>query len=161
MLVGVLSDTHGTIHPGLLPLFREARIEAILHAGDVGDMRIVRELEEIAPVLAVRGNVDVAGEVGDLPEEIEATLGGVRVYMTHVGMQPRAWASRLSTPPPDVIVYGHSHVALCERVGPTLFLNPGSAGTRPRFGGGLSAALLRIEGGAAEAEIVVLQRGAR
>jgi uncharacterized protein len=155
MLVGVLSDTHGTLHPDLLPLFRKARVETILHAGDLGDMLILRELEAIAPVLAVRGNVDVAGEVGDMPEEIEATLGGVRVYMTHVGMQPRAWASRLSTPPPDVIV------ALCELVGPTLFLNPGSAGTRPRFGGGLSAALLRVKGRTAEAEIVVLQKGTR
>jgi putative phosphoesterase len=159
MLIGVLSDTHGTLHPHLVPTFKAAGIELILHAGDVGDSAILRELETLAPVRAVRGNVDLLGEVGDLPLEIDTIFAGVRVYMAHVGRPPKAWAARLALPPPDVVIYGHSHIALCERVGKTLFLNPGAAGTRPRFGGGLSAALLRIEGSKAEAEIIILQVG--
>lgn len=156
MLLGVLSDTHGTLHPGLLNVFREAGVERILHGGDVGDERVLRELEAVAPTLAVRGNIDAGGAVARLPGEVRLTLEGVDVYMTHIGGQPAQWLPRLPEPKPGVAICGHSHIALLQEFGGVLFLNPGAAGTRPRFGRALTAALLWLEGEQAKAEIVTL-----
>jgi putative phosphoesterase len=156
-VVGVLSDTHGTLHLGVLPAFRDAEVELILHAGDVGSSSVLRALEALAPVVAVRGNVDTVGEVGGLPAEVRLNVGGLTIYITHVGLPPWVWQSRLEEPRSDVVIYGHSHIALIETQVKTLFLNPGSAGTRPRFGGGLSAAILTIDGRSADATPIVLQ----
>ena len=154
MIIGVLSDTHGTIHPRLIPLFREAQVELILHAGDVGEPYVLTTLSSIAEVVAVRGNVDV-GKLASLPEEIRNTYEGIDIYMTHIGGKPEAWIRTLPAPKPQVAICGHSHVALLEELDGVLFLNPGSAGTRPRFGGTLSAAILTITNdGKATAEIV-------
>ncbi len=154
MIIGVMSDTHGTIHPRLVPLFREARVELILHAGDVGEPDVLETLSSIAAVVAVQGNVDYTEDLASLPEEIRQTYEGIDIYMTHIGGKPEAWIRALPDPKPRVAICGHSHVALLEELGGVLFLNPGSAGTRPRFGGTLSAALLRIENGKAVAEII-------
>ncbi|MFL5732582.1 MAG: metallophosphoesterase family protein [Chloroflexia bacterium] len=157
MILGVLSDTHGTLHPQVLPLFREAGVERILHAGDVGAYFVIEQLSTVAPVSAVVGNVDLEGSVASLPHEVRLEIEGVSIYMTHVGGKPGVWLPRLPRPLPDVAICGHSHAPLLEQVGPTLFLNPGAAGTRARFRLPLSAALLRIESGAAEAKLVTLQ----
>ena len=154
MIIGVLSDTHGTIHPRLLPAFREAKVELILHAGDVGDVAVLEILSSIAEVVAVRGNIDNEGTFAALPEEIRKTWEGVDVYMIHIGGKPEAWIRALPDPKPQVAICGHSHVALLEELGGVLFLNPGSAGTRPRFGGTLSAALLKAESGKTTAELI-------
>jgi putative phosphoesterase len=157
MLVAVISDTHGTLHPHLMPALREAHVELILHAGDVGSYPLLGELAEVAPVRAVRGNVDVTGRVSDLPDDYRRLLDGVDVYMTHVGGKPEYWLSKLPEPRPQVAICGHSHIPLIERVGGVLFVNPGSAGTKPRFGGPLSFALLRIENGTASAKLIILE----
>ena len=154
MIIGVLSDTHGTIHPRLMPLFQEAQVELILHAGDVGEPYVLVQLSSIAEVVAVRGNVDDEGELASLPEEIRNTYGGIDIYMTHIGGKPEAWIRTLPDPKPQVAICGHSHVALLEEQDGVLFLNPGSAGTRPRFGGTLRAAILTITNSKAIAEIV-------
>ena len=156
MIAGVLSDTHGELHSRVLPLFREAGVGIILHAGDVGKYGIIDALHELAPVTAVCGNVDVEGRVALLPGEVRLEIEGVSVYLTHVGGKPHEWLRSLPRALPGVAICGHSHVALCERVGDTLFLNPGAAGTRPRFGKPLSAAILRVSEGKAEAEIILL-----
>ena len=156
MLLGVLSDTHGTLHPRLLSLFREAGVESILHAGDVGKESVLAELQAIAPTLAVRGNIDTGGVVAGLPGEVRFTEEGVDVYMTHIGGKPNFWLPRLPAPAPAVAICGHSHVPLLQSLGGILFLNPGAAGTRPRFGRDLTAALLRLEAGEAKAEIITL-----
>jgi uncharacterized protein len=156
LIVGVLSDTHGELHPRVLPLFREAGVELILHAGDVGAYSVIQELSGLAPVSAVVGNVDVEGSLALLPGELRMELEGVSVYVTHIGGKPGAWLPRLPRPLPNVAICGHSHMPLLERVGDTLFLNPGAAGTRRRFNIPLSAALLRLADGAAEAELVTL-----
>jgi len=158
MLIAVISDTHGTLHPSLIPALRDVRPELILHAGDVGSYPLIGELAEVAPVHAVRGNVDVIGRVSDLPDDFRRILEGVDVYMTHVGGKPEYWLSRLPNPAPNVAICGHSHIPLIEREGGVLFVNPGSAGTRPRFGGPLSFALLRLEEGTAEATLTILQK---
>src|SRR5688572_3323672 len=154
MIIGVLSDTHGTIHPRLLPTFREAQVELILHAGDVGDPAVLETLSTISEVVAVRGNVDIDGILAELPEEVRRMYGGINIYMTHIGGKPASWIGALPNPEPQVAICGHSHVALTELLDGVLFINPGSAGTRPRFGGSLSAGLLKIENGRPAAEII-------
>jgi putative phosphoesterase len=156
MLLGVLSDTHGTLHPRLLDVFREAGVERILHAGDVGKASVLAELQALAPTLAVRGNIDTVGVVARLPEEVRFTEEEVEVYVTHIGGKPDHWLPRLPVPRPAVAICGHSHVSLLQSLGGVLFLNPGAAGTRPRFGRELTAALLWLENGEAKVEIVTL-----
>jgi putative phosphoesterase len=156
MLIGVLSDTHGTLHPRLLDAFREAGVERILHAGDVGNASVLRELEAVAPTLAVKGNIDTRGEMVKLPEEVRFTAEGVEIYMTHIGGKPAHWLPRLPLPKPHVAICGHSHIPLLQALGGVLFLNPGAAGTRPRFGRKLTAALLHLGTGSARAEMIRL-----
>jgi predicted phosphodiesterase len=100
--------------------------------------------------------VDVDGNVALLPEEVRLELEGITLYMTHIGGKPAVWLPRLPLPRPGVAICGHSHIPLLERVGETLFLNPGAAGTRPRFNVPLSAAILRLSNGAADAELIDL-----
>jgi len=156
MIIGVLSDTHGDIHPGVVPLFRGAGVDLILHAGDVGRYEIVEELRNLAPVHAVRGNVDKGGAVGRLPETISLEIEGVIIYMTHIGGKPDDWLVRLALPRPRVAICGHSHAPLLQEFDGTLFLNPGAAGTRKRFGLPLSAAILVVDNGQPSARLHIL-----
>lgn len=154
MLIGVVSDTHGYLDPRALAALRG--VEHILHAGDVGDEAVLRALEELAPVSAVSGNIDAGTPLGRrLPGVIAREFAGVPVYLTHIGGRPEQLAARLPSPRPRVYIFGHSHVALLEQIGDVLFLNPGAAG-RPRFGGGLSVALLALADGRAQARLVPL-----
>lgn len=156
MIIGVLSDTHGTLHPRLPGLCRAAGVEHILHAGDVGSDLVLRELGGIAPVSAVQGNIDTDGEVAQLPVELRFTVEGVDIYMTHIGGKPKSWLPSLPNPKPSVAICGHSHIPLAQTLAGVLFLNPGAAGRRPRFGKPLSAALLRVNNSLAEVEIITL-----
>ena len=147
MLVGVVSDTHGRMHPATLGAL--AGVTRILHAGDVGDPAILQLLSSVAPVTAVRGNVDE----GDLLPETEVVeIAGVSIYMLHVlaaiDIDPAAAGCA-------VVVSGHTHQPKIERKRGVLYLNPGSCGPR-RFKLPITIARLRIDGGKAEAEIVTL-----
>lgn len=154
MRIGVVSDTHGYLDPRALAAL--AGVEQILHAGDIGKPGIIDELATIAPVTAIHGNVDAGAPLGrSYPASRQVVLAGVRVYLNHFGGRPAELARALPTPRPDVYIFGHSHVALLETVDGVLFLNPGAAG-RPRFGGGVSVALLDIVDGRASARIVRL-----
>ena len=144
MLIAVISDTHGTFHPGLIPALQVAKVELILHAGDVGSYPLLGKLGDIAHVYAVRGNVDVWGRVSDLPDDFRRVYDGVDVYMTHVGGKHEYWLPRLPEPRPNVAICGHSHIPLIETESGILFLNPGSAGTQRRIGGRLALACLHI-----------------
>jgi len=150
MVIGVLSDTHGLLRPEVLPAL--AGVEHILHAGDVGDPAILERLREIAPVTAIRGNVDVGGACSGLPDTEAVELGGCLVYMLHcladLDLNPKAAEI-------GVVVFGHSHQPSVETRDGVLYLNPGSAGPR-RFRLPVTVALLRIEDGVASAEIVPL-----
>jgi uncharacterized protein len=154
--IGVVSDTHGTLHPRVLDVLREAGVERILHAGDVGDYSVLSALSTVAQVLAVRGNVDRSGPVSDLPLEVRLEIAGVDVYMIHIGHVPHVWLPQLPAPRPAVAICGHSHMALVERAGGVLFVNPGAAGTGRRFGRPQTLAILRLAGGQAEADIIEL-----
>jgi putative phosphoesterase len=154
MRVGVVSDTHGFLDPRALAAL--VGVEQILHAGDIGKPGIVDELAAIAPVIAIHGNVDAGTPLARrYPATRQVVLGGVRVYLNHFGGRPAELARALPTPRPAVYIFGHSHAALLETVDGVLFLNPGAAG-RPRFGGGLSVALLDIVDRQATAQIVRL-----
>lgn len=156
MIIGVISDTHSTLHPRVLDIFKQARVERILHAGDVGDFEVIRQLNEIAAVTAVRGNVDRLGNVAQLPNEVRLLIDGVSIYMTHIGGRPALWLPLLGEPRPHMAICGHSHIALLEEMGGVLFLNPGAGGTQARFKRPQTIALLKTEAGAAQAEIINL-----
>ena len=86
MLVGVVSDTHGFYDPRVTPLLDG--VEHILHAGDVGDPAVIRQLSELAPVTVVRGNNDREGECARYPEVASLELGGCRIHLTHIVRPP-------------------------------------------------------------------------
>lgn len=150
MLAGVISDTHGLLRPEALVALAGA--EHILHAGDVGNADILDALREIAPVTAIRGNVDTQGACASLPATEALELGGRLFYMLHsvhdLDIDPRA--AEVS-----VVVSGHSHQPSIERKGGVMYLNPGSAGPR-RFRLPVSVALVTVTGDGVEARIVEL-----
>jgi uncharacterized protein len=156
MIVGVLSDTHGTLHPRAAEIFLEKGVERVLHAGDVGDFSVISALSAHWLVTAVRGNIDTRGMVADLPREVQLEIGGAKVYMTHIGGKPGAWLRSLKTPLPAVAICGHSHIALNEEYEGVLFLNPGAAGTQARFGRPQTVVIMEIAGGRVNAEIYEL-----
>jgi putative phosphoesterase len=151
MLVGVISDTHGLLRPEALVALAE--VDHILHAGDVGNADILTALGEIAPVTAIRGNVDTHGPCVSLPATEAIELGGRLFYMLHsihdLDINPAA--AEIS-----VVVSGHSHKPLIEHRNAVMYLNPGSAGPR-RFRLPVSVALVAVTTDAVEARIVELQ----
>lgn len=146
VIVGVLSDTHGALHPRVIELFLSAGVQRVLHAGDVGDFGVITLLSAHWLVTAVRGNIDTTGMVASLPREVRLEIEGIEVYMTHIGGKPAVWLPGLKKPEPRVAICGHSHVALKEEFGGVLFLNPGAAGTQSRFGRPQTVAIMEIIG---------------
>ena len=153
MIVGLISDTHGLLRPEVFEALDG--VELILHAGDVGGPIIVQQLAAIAPVRAVHGNTDPPGEPG-LAGSLDLQLDGLVVHVSHgheVGSPtPEALVARYTA---DVIVYGHTHKPLIERVDGRLVVNPGAAGPR-RFNLKPSVARMTLNGGRAAVEIVWL-----
>lgn len=151
MRIGVISDTHGLLRPEALQALEGS--EAILHAGDVGDAAILAALGEIAPVTAIRGNIDRTGPCAALPETEWVELGGAVFYLLHdlkaLDLDPAAAGIA-------VVVSGHSHQPKVERRKGVLYLNPGSAGPR-RFRLPVTLARVTVVGGKAEAEIAELE----
>jgi putative phosphoesterase len=131
MRLGIISDTHGYLDPRIAEIF--AGVDHILHAGDVGSLPVLAELRAIAPVTAVLGNVDFPEMGLRLTECVE--LGGKRFLLHHI-VNPQHLGediqASLATHEPDVVVFGHSHIAFQRRLRGALFLNPGYAG-KPRF----------------------------
>ena len=123
--LGILSDTHSLLRPEALHAL--AGVQHILHAGDAGSEQVLRQLEELAPVTVVRGNIDKDSWASDLPVSASVRLGGVGFYLIH----DRADLGR--HPPPSntsVVIYGHSHQPSLARTNDIFYLNPGSAGPR-------------------------------
>ena len=151
MVIGVVSDTHGLLRPEVLPALHGS--EHILHLGDVGDFNILKSLETIAPVTAIRGNVDRSGRCGKLPETEVALFEGHYLYMLHdvqtIHLDPAA--AKFS-----VVLFGHSHKPEIRRHKGVLYFNPGSCGPR-RFSLPVSIGKLTLEQDAApSAEIIHL-----
>jgi putative phosphoesterase len=147
MLIGVVSDTHGLLRTEVLLAL--AGVDHILHAGDVGDPAILDELARIAPVTAIRGNIDTHGPCSLLPATEAIELAGCLIYMVHaredLDLSPQAAAI-------SAVIYGHSHKPSVEQLQGVFYLNPGSAGPR-RFNLPITFATLRITDGRPAAEI--------
>jgi hypothetical protein len=154
--VGVVSDTHGLFDPRLEEVF--AGVDRILHAGDVGAIAVLDNLATIAPVTAVRGNVDHGVWAWELPEEAVVELNGRRLLVAHV----KEDLFRRRDPEREgfsAVVTGHSHAPAIVQRGGVLYLNPGSAGRR-RFQLPRAVALLSVPVvGDLQAEIVILEQG--
>ena len=140
MRIGLIADTHGLLRPEAKSFL--AGVDAILHAGDVGRDDVLAGLRELAPVHAVRGNVDRTGAARELPQRLDLEFAGIRIALTHV--RP----SESATPDADVVVFGHSHQPLIEETAGRLWINPGSAGPR-RFRLPVSVGRLDLDGGRA------------
>lgn len=151
MRIGVISDTHGLLRPEALAALAGA--EHILHAGDVGDIAILDALARIAPVTAIRGNIDVSGACADLPPTEYVSLAGAGFYLIHnlhdLDLNPAAAGIAC-------VVSGHSHRAAIEMRDSVLYLNPGSAGPR-RFSLPVTVALVQVTGGKLAPKIVSLE----
>lgn len=150
MLVGVISDTHGLLRPEALAALQG--VDHILHAGDIGDAAILDALRAIAPVTAIRGNIDRAGACARLPATEFVELGGRSLYMLHnlaeLDLDPLAAGIAC-------VISGHSHQPKIERRKGVLYFNPGSAGPR-RFSLPVSLGLLDIKNEGLEARPVDL-----
>ena len=152
MKIGVISDTHGLLRPEVLPAL--ASVDAIFHLGDVGDARILDELRKIAPLTAVRGNIDRDGRCARLPETEVVLIEGGYLYLLHdlgtLHLDPAA--ARFAA-----VLYGHSHRAEIRRHKDVLYFNPGSCGPR-RFNLKVTMGYLHIDAhGKIEPEIIDLK----
>ncbi len=125
MRIGILSDTHGLLRPEVIPAL--AGCEHILHAGDVGEASILIALRQIAPVTAIRGNVDRSGLCAALPATEMISLAGRWFYLLHnldeLDIDPAAAGVA-------AVIYGHTHQAKSHWKNGVLYLNPGSVGPR-------------------------------
>ena len=150
LLIGVISDTHGLLRPEAVDALRGSR--HIIHAGDVGSPDILEKLFQIAPVTAVRGNIDKEAWARILPETEVIELGGISIYVLHdlarLDLKPQAAGF-------SVVISGHSHRPQQETRDGALFFNPGSAGPR-RFKLPISVGRLVIEHGKVRGELVEL-----
>jgi hypothetical protein len=150
MLIGVISDTHGLLRAEALAALRG--VEHILHAGDVGDIAILDELRKIAPVTAIRGNVDVSGACGELPATDVVELGGKLFYLVHsvhdLDINPAVAGVAM-------VVSGHSHKASVRARDGVIYFNPGSAGPR-RFSLPVTLGFVTVEDGV-EASVMELR----
>jgi len=151
MLIGLLSDTHGELPAAVLDAL--TGVERIVHAGDVGGQWILDELGLIAPVVAVRGNMDT-GELGwRLPERANVSVGDSRLLVVHKLDELGAAGVPEGV---GVVVHGHTHRSTIRWGGDILYVNPGSAGGHNRDGCGPTVALLELTARGAEARIVEL-----
>jgi uncharacterized protein len=137
-IVGVISDTHGLLRPEAVAVLRG--VDQIVHAGDIGRPEIIDTLREIAPVSAIRGNVDHGGWAGEYSATEIVEVEDVLLYVLHdlgqLDLDPAAAGFR-------VVVYGHSHDPRVAENRGVVYLNPGSAGPR-RFQLPISIARMRV-----------------
>lgn len=179
--LGIIADTHipdrmPRLNPRILPAFGEAGVQAILHAGDVSVPRVLRQLETVAPVHAVRGNRDWVS-LRWLPHRLHLEFGGVKIGLVHghgnfsryLAEKPRNLLFGLKEeryinyalsvfPDVDVVIFGHMHRVIIQRVDGKLVFDPGSAccaGDEPK---GPSVGLLHIHAeGQVDAEVIYLK----
>jgi hypothetical protein len=148
--IGVISDTHGLLRPEAVTALQGSAL--IIHAGDVGTPNILDELRRIAPVVAVRGNVDRGAWADRLPQSEIVEHDGVRLYVLHI-------LDELDLDPPTAgfhaVISGHSHKPKIESKDGVLYFNPGSAGPR-RFKLPISVGRLLLGDDTVTGEIIYL-----
>jgi putative phosphoesterase len=149
-IIGVISDTHGLLRPEAIAALHG--VDRILHAGDVGDPEILVALAQVAPVTAVRGNVDTKAWAVGLSQTEIVEVDGVTIYLLHDLSQLDL---KLEAAGIQAVVYGHSHQPKIDQKNGVLFFNPGSAGPR-RFNKPVSIGKLTVKAGVVRAEIIDL-----
>lgn len=147
MRIGIISDTHGLLRPEALRQL--AGVDHIIHAGDIGRPEVISDLATIAPVTAIRGNIDTGDWAAGYPATARVTLGGRTIFVLHnlkeLDLDP-------ATAGIDVVVSGHSHQPKIETVDGVLYINPGSAGPR-RFTLPIALATLELGRGSVRPRI--------
>jgi putative phosphoesterase len=156
-LVGVISDTHGKLDEQVPELF--AGVQHIIHAGDIGDEELIWRLEKIAPVIAVRGNIDA--NTMCYPNERLAIISGRTFFVRHqfatVEKMSAAQQRLIEQRMPDVVVFGHSHQAYAGNWRGTLLFNPGSAGPK-RFSLPRTVGLIEIHEDQIASRVIMLEK---
>lgn len=151
MVIGIISDTHGLLRPETVAALRGS--DLIIHAGDIGDPAILQELGKIAPVRAIRGNIDVQPWAREVPDTDVVEIGDLSIYVLHdwkqLDLNPRAAGFA-------AVISGHSHKPLIESRDGVLYFNPGSAGPR-RFSLPITIGRLYLNDGVVSPEIVELK----
>jgi len=149
-LIGLLSDTHGNVHPSIIKFF--GNCDEIWHAGDIGNMATAETLQSLKPFRAVHGNIDGQELRQQFPEELQFMVGGVSVYMKHIGGYPGRYAEKvretLLRERPQLFISGHSHILKVindPRIG-LLHINPGAAGNSG-FHNAITAVKFNVEAG--------------
>lgn len=150
--IGLISDTHGLLRPQVFEVFRDT--ELIIHAGDIGSPDLIKRLRVIAPVSAVRGNMDSGSWAGDFPKTETVRIGDVLLYVIHNVQELDLDPDRAGI---SAVIAGHSHRPTIENRSGVIFINPGSAGPR-RFRLPVSVAMLHIQGKSLSAELVELDQ---
>ncbi len=150
MIIGVISDTHGLLRPEAVELLRGS--EHIIHAGDIGSPEIIPALKKIAPVTAIRGNVDTQGWARRFRETEVVELAGLQIYIIHdlnaLDLNPQAAGFA-------AVISGHSHQPKQEVKDGVLYFNPGSAGPR-RFKLPIGVGRLKIVANEVSGKILLL-----
>ena len=147
MRLGIIADTHGLVRPEVFDVFRE--VDRILHGGDVGKRSVLTDLEAVAPVTAVYGNVDPPELRAQLPPVAQLQLDGFDIVVTHGDQLGHPTPAKLvaAFPRAEIIVYGHTHRPLLQLVDRTVtVMNPGGAGPA-RFGLPPSVGIMELEPG--------------
>lgn len=151
MIIGIISDTHGLLRPEAVELLRGS--EHIIHAGDIGSPEIIPELRKIAPVTAIRGNVDTQAWARSFAETEVVELDGMDIYVIHdanaLDLNPKAAGFA-------AVISGHSHQPKQEVKNGVLYFNPGSAGPR-RFKLPISVGKLEIVDGNLSGQILEIK----
>jgi putative phosphoesterase len=149
-LIGIISDTHSLLRPQAIEALKG--VEMILHAGDIGNQQVLDTLNDIAPVVAVRGNNDKGEWANALPDWEVVEVGNVSIYLLHdvkeIDISPSGAGFH-------VVVSGHSHKPSTEEHRGILYINPGSAGPR-RFTLPVTLAHLHVVGDGVHANIIEL-----
>jgi uncharacterized protein len=148
VVVGVISDTHGLLLSAAIKALHG--VDLIIHAGDIGNTGVMDELKSIAPVVAVRGNMDMNIDFKDLPETEAIQVSDALLYIIHD-------INRLDVAPSkadfDAVIFGHLHYPSVAKHNGVLFLNPGSA-SQPRRKSSSSLAFLHIRGSSIKTQIM-------
>ena len=151
-LIGLISDTHGYLEAGVLEIF--ARTDLIVHAGDIGKPEILNALTTVAPVKAVRGNMDYGAWASTLPLFEVVTFGDFMLYVLHdlqkLDLDPAASGVA-------AVISGHTHRPLIKKENGILYLNPGSA-SQPRHNHPASVGIISVVDAGIEAEIITLMK---
>jgi len=148
VVVGVISDTHGVLLPAAIKALHG--VDLIIHAGDIGNTGVMDELKSIAPVVAVRGNMDMNEDLRELPETEAIQVGDVLLYIIHGIHNLDIAPSKADF---DAVIFGHLHYPSVSQQNGVLFVNPGSA-AQPRRNSSASLALLHIRGSSIKTQIV-------